>query len=178
MVTVFSRIPLDIYADGRRLGTTDDGQLLVQPGEHRFELVNRRYGYRGDLTLSVAAGQIVTHTVSLPSGVLRLRGAAGTEVWVEGEHIGVLPLSDVHVPIGTREVVFRHPQQGERRQTIEVGASAPAEAVASFAATAAVEPPPAPDPAPGPALEAAPPPVAAPRLAPLSAPRPRSTAVP
>jgi hypothetical protein len=176
MLTVFSRIPLDVYFEGKRIGTTDDGQLLVPAGSHKFELVNRRYGYRGDLTLSLQAGQIVTHTVSLPSGVLRVRGAAGTEVWVEGEHMGSLPLGDVSVPIGTREVVFRHPQQGERRQMIEVGAAAPAEVTATFG-TAPAAPAPeaaaAPQPmAPAPATST--PPASPPRLAPLSQARPRS----
>ncbi|HET9267140.1 MAG TPA: hypothetical protein VFO31_03210, partial [Vicinamibacterales bacterium] len=175
MLTVFSRIPLDVYFEGRRIGTTDDGQLLVPAGAHKFELVSRRYGYRGDLTLSLQAGQIVTHTVSLPSGVLRVRGAAGTEVWVEGEHMGALPLGDVSVPIGTREVVFRHPQQGERRQMIEVGAATPAEVTATFGATPAA---PAPEAAAVPQPSAPPPaqtaPQSPPRLAPLSQARPRA----
>jgi hypothetical protein len=176
MLTVFSRIPLDVYFEGKRIGTTEDGQLLVPAGTHKLELASRRYGYRGDLTLSLQAGQILTHTVSLPSGVLRVRGAAGTEVWVEGERMGALPLGDVSVPIGTREVVFRHPQQGERRQMIEVGAAAPAEVTATFG-TAPAAPAPeaaaAPQPmAPAPATST--PPASPPRLAPLSQARPRS----
>jgi hypothetical protein len=176
MLTVFSRIPLDIYFDGKRIGTTDDGQLLVPPGAHRFELVSRRYNYRGEVSLSLQPGQMMTHTVALPSGVLRVRGAAGTEVWVEGEHVGALPLADVSVPIGTREVVFRHPQQGERRQMIEVGAGAPAEVTAMFGAAPASEASAAPPPA-APAPNTAAPPAAPPRLAPLSAPRPSSNAI-
>jgi len=176
MLTVFSRIPLDIHLDGKRIGTTDDGQLLVPPGAHRFELVSRRYNYRGEVSLSLQAGQMMTHTVSLPSGLLRVRGAAGTEVWVEGEHVGALPLADVSVPIGTREVVFRHPQQGERRQMIEVGAGAPAEVTATFGAAPASEAPAAPQPA-APAPSAGAPPAAPPRLAPLSAPRPSANAI-
>ena len=136
---MFSRIPLDIYVEGKRIGTTDDGQLLVPPGQHRLELVSRRFNYRGELTLSMQAGQILSHTVSLPSGVLRVRGVAGTEVWIEGEHIGALPLAEVTVPIGTREVVFRHPQYGERRQVVEVGAGAPADISVSFGAVAAAD---------------------------------------
>jgi hypothetical protein len=162
--------------EGRRIGTTDDGQLLVPPGAHRFELVSRRYGYRGDVTVSLQPGQMMTHTVSLPSGVLRVRGAAGTEVWVEGEHIGALPLGDVPVPIGTREIVFRHPQQGERRQMIEVGAAAPAEITAMFGASPLAEATAAQE-SPTPAPSATAPPAAPPRLAPLSAPRARSTAI-
>jgi len=174
MLTVFSRIPLDINLDGKRIGTTDDGQLVVPPGSHRFELVSRRYNYRGEVSLSLQPGQMITHTVSLPAGVLRVRGAAGTEVWVEGEHIGALPLGDVTVPIGTREVVFRHPQQGERRQMIEVGAGAPAEVTAMFGAAPAGDAPAAPA-APAPSASA--PPAAPPRLAPLSAPRPTNNAI-
>jgi hypothetical protein len=175
MLTVFSRIPLDIYLEGKRIGTTDDGQLIVPPGNHRFELSSRRYGYRGDVTVSLQPGQMTTHTVTLPSGVLRVRGAAGTEVWVEGEHIGALPLADVTVPIGTREVVFRHPQQGERRQMIEVGAGAPAEITASFGAAPPAEAAAVPAPAaPAPSATA---PAAPPRLAPLSAPRARANTV-
>jgi len=176
MLTVFSRIPLDVYFDGKRIGTTEDGQLLVPPGAHRFELVSRRYNYRGEVSLSLQPGQMITHTVSLPSGVLRVRGAAGTEVWVEGEHIGALPLADLSVPIGTREVVFRHPQQGERRQMIEVGAGAPAEVTAMFGASPSSDAPAASQ-SVTPAPSASAPPAAPPKLAPLSAPRPSTNAI-
>ena len=47
------------------------------------------------------------------------------EVWVEGEHVGTLPLGDISVPLGTREVLVRHPQFGERRQTVEVTYGSP-----------------------------------------------------
>jgi hypothetical protein len=120
---------------------------------------------------------MLSHTVNLPSGLLRVRGMPGTEVWVEGEHLGALPLREVTVPIGTREVVFRHPQYGERRQMVEVGAGAPADVTVSFGAVAAADAAAALD---GPIGPAPPPPAPAqaPRLAPLSAPRaPRSDAV-
>jgi hypothetical protein len=169
MLTLFSRIPLDIFFEGKRIGSTDDGQLLVPPGRHRLELVSRRFNYRGELTLSLDGGQMLSHTVSLPSGVLRLRGITGTEVWIEGEHIGALPLADVTVPIGTREVVLRHPQFGERRQMVEVGAGAPADVSVSFGSAAAADAAAALDAPTGPPP---PPPAPAqpPRLAPLSAP--------
>jgi hypothetical protein len=121
---------------------------------------------------------MMSHTVALPSGLLRVHGVAGTEVWVEGEHVGALPLTEVTVPIGTREVVFRHPQYGERRQMVEVGAAGTADVTVWFgadaaAAAAATLDSPAPPPLPPVAT-----PGAAPRLAPLSAPRaPRSDSI-
>ena len=44
---------------------------------------------------------------------------------MEGEHVGTLPLGDISVPLGTREVLVRHPLFGERRQTVEVTYGAP-----------------------------------------------------
>jgi hypothetical protein len=39
--------------------------------------------------------------------------------------VGVAPVPELRVPLGTREIVVTHPS-GERRQTITVTASAPA----------------------------------------------------
>ena len=118
-------MPLDLIIDGVRVGSTDDGQIVVPAGRRRIELVNKRLNYRGEVTLDVASGQVTTHTATLPPGQLRIAGAAGGEVWVEGEHVGTLPLGDISVPLGTREVLVRHPLFGERRQTVEVTYGAP-----------------------------------------------------
>ena len=125
LLTVYSRVPLDLVIDGVRVGSTDDGQIVVPAGRRRIELVNKRLNYRGEVNLDVASGQVTTHTATLPPGQLRIAGAAGGEVWVEGEHVGTLPLGDISVPLGTREVLVRHPLFGERRQTVEVTYGAP-----------------------------------------------------
>ena len=118
-------MPLDLVIDGVRVGSTEDGQIVVAAGRRRIELVNKRLNYRGEVTIDVASGQVTTHTATLPPGQLRIAGAAGGEVWVEGEHVGTLPLGDISVPLGTREVLVRHPLFGERRQTVEVTYGAP-----------------------------------------------------
>ena len=125
LLTVYSRVPLDLVIDGVRVGSTDDGQIVVKAGRRRIELVNKRLNYRGEVTLDIAGGQVTTHTATMPPGQLRIAGAPGGEVWVEGEHVGTLPLGDISVPLGTREVLVRHPLFGERRQTVEVTYGAP-----------------------------------------------------
>ena len=156
LLTVFSRVPLDLVIDGVRVGSTDDGQIVVSAGRRRVELVNKRLNYRGEVTLDVASGQVTTHTATLPPGQLRIAGAPGGEVWVEGEHVGTLPLGDISVPLGTREVLVRHPLFGERRQTVEVtygsptqvsmlqqesGAGSPQDAASKLAPLSAPPPP-------------------------------------
>jgi hypothetical protein len=45
-LTAFSRIPMEVYADGKRIGTTEDGQLLIASGTHQIEFVSQRFHYR------------------------------------------------------------------------------------------------------------------------------------
>jgi serine/threonine-protein kinase len=45
------------------------------------------------------------------------------EVSLDGRPLGITPLGNISVPIGSHEVVWRHPQLGERRRTVAVTAS-------------------------------------------------------
>jgi hypothetical protein len=119
-VTFFSRVPLEIYAGGRRVGSTDDGQIALPRGRHTVEFVSTRLNYRGEATIDVRAGLVTTHNVFLPAGMLQLETEPGAEVTIEGQVAGVAPLDAMPVQLGTREVVVRHPELGERRGTVEV----------------------------------------------------------
>jgi hypothetical protein len=111
---------MDLYVSGRRIGTTDDGQILLPPGRYRVGLVSTRLNYRGEVTLEIRSAAVTSHTVSLPDGRLQVNTETGAEVWLEGERAGVAPLGVVPVPIGTLEIVVRHPDLGERREFVEV----------------------------------------------------------
>jgi serine/threonine-protein kinase len=117
---VFSRIPLEVFADGRRVGTTDESQILLTAGRHEIELVSDRFLYRAKATVSIKSGDATPFNVKLPDGAVRVITADGAEIWIEGERIGVAPMSAVSVPIGTREVVVKSPEFGERRSALEV----------------------------------------------------------
>lgn len=151
-IAVFSRIPLDLYLENRRLGSTDDGQLMLPAGRHRIRLVNERFRFHDEIEVDVRPGDVTSHTVKLPTAAVRIDTVAGAEVRVEGESVGTAPLGELHVPIGTREIVVTHPQMGERRQAVEVIYGETAEITIAFAET--------------------PVPAGPPRLAPLSAPQP------
>jgi hypothetical protein len=119
-LAVFSRVPLDLYLGGRRIGTTEDGQILLPSGRYRVTLVNTRLKYQGEVTLDVRPTAVTAHTVVLPAGSLQVNAEPGAGVWIEGKHAGVAPLGILSVPIGTREIVVRHPALGERREYVEV----------------------------------------------------------
>jgi hypothetical protein len=48
------------------------------------------------------------------------------QVWLDGEAIGDTPIGNLSTVIGSHELIFRHPQFGERRVTALVTLNEPA----------------------------------------------------
>jgi CheY-like chemotaxis protein len=119
-LTVFSRIPVDVVVAGRRVGASGDGQMILSPGRHKISFVNKQYNIRETRTIDIQAGSIASHTLKLPNGTLNVDAPEGAEVLVGGDRIGVAPLRGATVPLGTHELVVRHPSFGERRQTVDI----------------------------------------------------------
>jgi hypothetical protein len=119
-LAVHSRIPLDVMMNGKRIGASGDGQLLLPPGRHTVTLSSAQYNYLGTTTVEIDPGRVREHNVKLPLGRVNIDAPAGAEVWIEGERVGEAPMRDVRVPIGTREVIVKHPSFGERREFVEV----------------------------------------------------------
>jgi hypothetical protein len=126
-LSLSSRIPLEIFDGTRKIGTSDEGHILLAPGQYKVKLVNTHYSFSDDVEFTIKPGEITTHAVTLPQGSLRITTEAGAEVFVEGEAIGTAPVPAVQVPIGTREVLVRHPQFGERRQSVDIVLGQPVE---------------------------------------------------
>ena len=53
-------------------------------------------------------------------------------VSIDGERIGETPVSQLSLPIGIHEIVFRHPEHGERRTSVIVKIGATGRAFADF----------------------------------------------
>jgi serine/threonine-protein kinase len=60
-----------------------------------------------------------------PQGTLSINALPWAEVWVDGKPAGETPIGNLSLPIGNHELVFRHPELGEQRRTVTVGALAP-----------------------------------------------------
>jgi hypothetical protein len=106
---------------------------MLAPGTHRIQLVNERLAYRAEVTLDVLPGEVTAHSVELPDGRLSVTADPWAEVTVDGEPMGRTPLTDLPVTIGTRSVIFSHPELGERRDTVLVTMAGVAEVHADLA---------------------------------------------
>jgi hypothetical protein len=111
---------LEIREAGRVIGTTDADRIMLAAGRHELQLVNESLGYTATRVVTVQPGKVSTVTADLPNGVVNLQALPWAEVWIDGQRIGDTPIGNLSVPVGPHEVVFRHPQYGEKRHAISV----------------------------------------------------------
>jgi hypothetical protein len=124
-ISVRAPFTVEIHEGGQLLGTTETDRLMLAAGRHVLEFVNETLGYRESRVVQVMPGKVASFTLELPKGTMHLNATPWAEVWIDGTRIGETPLGNVAVPIGSHEVVFRHPQFGERRHAVSVTTAAP-----------------------------------------------------
>lgn len=107
-----------IVEEGRLLGTTDVDRLMLPVGEHRLDLTSDELRFSTQQVVMVTAGETVTVPIRLPTVPLSINARPWAEVWVDGERLGDTPLGNVLRPIGRHTVVLRHPELGERRESV------------------------------------------------------------
>jgi serine/threonine-protein kinase len=118
-------IDLKIYENGRLIGVSGMDRLALSTGSHTIDVANEALEFRTSVRVTVTAGKLATVNVPVPNGSVSLNATPWAEVTIDGRAIGTTPVANVPVPIGRHELVWRHPQHGERRQEFTVTASSP-----------------------------------------------------
>jgi PEGA domain-containing protein len=124
-VAVDSPLELRLLENGKLLGLSNAAPLAVGAGKHQFEFVNDALEMRLTRGVTVESGKTARISVPIPNGNLFVNASPWAEVFVDGRSIGSTPLGNVPIAVGSREIVWRHPQLGERRRTVVVGAQTP-----------------------------------------------------
>jgi hypothetical protein len=141
-IAITSKFPVEIYEGSRKVGLSSEGHISMTPGRHKVTLVNGRFNYRAEVELAVKAGEVTTHTIEVPMGVLIVNTTPGAEIFVDGERVGSAPLPPIPAALGSREVVVRHVDYGERRESIDVVPGKPVELSVIFENTKGPRPQP------------------------------------
>jgi hypothetical protein len=131
-VRISSPFELKVLEGERVLGTTADGPIVTTAGAHELDLINTALGFRVHQTVTIRAGALTAMTITPPMGRLSINAEPWAQVTIDDKPVGDTPLANVSVSLGEHEVLFRHPQLGERRETVIVRADAPARVSTSF----------------------------------------------
>jgi hypothetical protein len=131
-VRVSSPIELKILEGEQVLGSTADGPIVTTAGTHQLDLLNTALGYRVRQTVTIRAGVLTPLTITPPMGRLSINADPWAQVLIDDKPIGDTPVANVSVSLGEHQVTFRHPQLGERRETVVVRADVPTRVSTSF----------------------------------------------
>jgi serine/threonine protein kinase len=124
-LSVSSPVEMTVFESGHLVGTTASDRIMLPAGRRDIAVVNDALGFSETRTVQILPGKVTPLKISLPSGVVHLNAVPWAEVWIDGTRVGETPVGNLQIPIGPHEIVFRHPQLGERRHAVTVTASAP-----------------------------------------------------
>jgi hypothetical protein len=128
-ISVPAPVDVQLFENGRLLGTSSVDRIMVPAGRHDLDVVNEVLGLFQRHTVRVTAGQVATVKLAWPTGGLAINAVPWAEAFIDGKSLGETPIGNLQVPIGRHEIVFRHPQLGEHtvfvtvttRETAKVG---------------------------------------------------------
>lgn len=131
---VHVQTPFDVQVleAGKVVGSSASERIMVTAGPHVFELVNAALGFRATVKAVVGAGRTEPLIVDSPRALVQVNAQPWAEVVVDGRVAGDTPLANLPLAIGVHQFVFRHPEFGERTQTVTVRLDTPNRVTADF----------------------------------------------
>ena len=125
-ISVSSPVDVQLFENGRLLGSSLTDRIMVPSGTHQVEVVNETLGYRMTRSVQVTAGKVASLAVKLPMGSVAINAVPWAEVWMDGNRVGETPIGNLPATIGSHEIVFRNPELGEKLQVVTVTLTTPA----------------------------------------------------
>lgn len=119
-ITLKTPFTVQVLETGRVVGTSEIDRIMLSPGSHELDFVSDAFGFRQSSKVNVSAGRGDLVSLTIPRVAMNINALPWAEVFIDGARIGDTPLANVMQPIGDHEVVFRHPQLGEKRQAVRL----------------------------------------------------------
>jgi hypothetical protein len=131
-ISIQSPIVLRVVRNGDFVGTSEDTRLSLPIGNQVIGLENESVGFRDVRTVEVLGGKVTAVPVTLPKGEISINARPWAEVFVDGSRIGETPVSQLSLPVGIHDILFRHPDFPERRVSVVVKIGATGRAFTDF----------------------------------------------
>jgi hypothetical protein len=124
-ISIKAPVTIELRENGRQIGTSDTDRIMMAAGRHDVELVNQTLGYHVTRTVQVPPGKVAPLAVDLPQGTININASPWAEVFIDGRRVGETPIGNLTLTIGPHDVLFRHPQLGEKHQAVSVTLNTP-----------------------------------------------------
>jgi hypothetical protein len=115
----------DVVGSSGASGASGTNRIMLAAGRHNLTLTNRALGYQESRRIDVTAGKTTALTVDAPKAAISVNARPWADITLDGNSVGQTPIANLLVSVGPHELVFKHPQLGERNQTVVVTAKGP-----------------------------------------------------
>lgn len=119
-LTLRTPIEVDVLEGDTVIGSSAGGRLSLPTGIHTLLVRNDALGFSATRLVNISAGKSTTLTVDAPKGTIVVHAVPYADVWLDGRKVGQTPIENLPVTIGTHDLVLRHPDLGDHRQTLLV----------------------------------------------------------
>ena len=124
-IAINAPIDVQVFENQRLLGSSRTDRIMVSVGRHDLQFANEALGFKASRSVQVSPGQVSNVKLEMPKGTMAINAQPWADVTIDGEHIGETPIGSISLNIGPHDVVFRHPELGERRFTSTVTLDSP-----------------------------------------------------
>lgn len=124
-LAIKSPFPIEMLEHDEVVGASGAAKIMLAAGTHQVVLRNETVGFEATRTVNVTAGRVTALDIEPPKALVNVNARPWADVLIDGEMAGQTPLSGVSLTVGPHQVVFRHPQFGERIERIVVTARGP-----------------------------------------------------
>ena len=124
-LTVASPFEVQVIEDAEVIGASATSRIMLAAGRHELTLVNTSLEYSEQRTVEITPGRVTAVKIDPPRAALNVNARPWADVLIDNAEAGQTPIANLAVTVGTHQITFRHPQFGERRQTIVVTAKGP-----------------------------------------------------
>jgi len=124
-LSIAAPFDVEIAENSEVIGSSGTTRIMLAAGRHEVVLTNKSIGYQEARRIEVAAGKTTAIRLDPPRVAISVNARPWAEILLDGTNIGQTPIANVLVTVGSHELVFKHPQLAERKQTIVVTAKGP-----------------------------------------------------
>jgi hypothetical protein len=116
--------PVEVFERGRKLASRD-GRVTLPAGRHDLQFRNKALGLDTRRTVDVVANAEASVAIDVQPGSVNVNALPWASVSIDGAPVGDTPLANLALAAGPHDVVFKHPEFGERRVKVTVTAGTP-----------------------------------------------------
>jgi hypothetical protein len=116
---------IQVVERGEVIGASGSTRIMLPAGRHDITLVNKTLEFQDSRRVDIVAGQTTVVRIDPPRVRVNINARPWAEVSIDGQDFGQTPISNATITVGTHQLVFRHPQLGERRQSVVITTKGP-----------------------------------------------------